>query len=276
MIAVDGANFARDVLERSKQVPVMVDFWAAWCGPCRSLGPVLERLAGEYGGGFVLAKIDSDRSPELARQYGVRGIPAVKLFVDGEVRGEFTGALPESQVRRFLDKNLPAAADKLVLEARSAGDARQAAELYSAALAEDPGHVAALLGLAGLLLDGGENEAAKELFERLKPSERESQAAKLLAARLMFSKVDGDLAQLEAEVADNPGDLGARMALGEALVARERYAEGMDRFLEVVGRDRKFGDDAGRKAMIRVFDLLGPGHPLIGVYRSKLSTVLFS
>ncbi|MEO5346800.1 MAG: tetratricopeptide repeat protein [Magnetococcus sp. YQC-9] len=277
--SVDGRSFEREVVERSRSVPVLVDFWATWCGPCRTLGPILEKLAEEMEGRFYLAKIDSDRDPELARRYGVRGIPAVKLFVDGEVVDEFTGALPESQVRRFLDQALPNEVDKLAGAGRSAENGQAwepALAFYRQALELDETHGAALLGLTRVLLALGETEAALDALSRLKPKDRESVEARTLAARLAFGAAQADLEVLEARVAASEADLEARMALGEALVARERYAEGMDRFLEVLRRDRTFGDDAARKAVLRVFDLLGPTHPLVRGYRQKLSALLFA
>ncbi|MBF0417127.1 MAG: tetratricopeptide repeat protein [Magnetococcales bacterium] len=276
---VDGGTFAREVLERSRSVPVLVDFWATWCGPCRTLGPILEKLAVEMAGRFFLAKIDADRDPELARRYGVRGIPAVKLFVNGEMVDEFTGALPESQVRRFLDQSLPNEADKLAGAGRSAEDARaweQAADCYRQALVLDGVHGEALLGMARVALEMGDADGARASLERMKPKDRERAEAKALIARLAFGAAESDLEALRAQVAGNAEDLEARLALGEALVAREQYAEGMDCFLEVVRRDRGLGDDAGRKALLRVFDLLGPGHPLIRSYRQKLSALLFA
>lgn len=276
---VDGSSFARDVLEMSKQTPVLVDFWATWCGPCRTLGPVLEKLANEMQGRFILAKIDSDSNQDLARQYGVRGIPAVMLFVDGAKVGDFTGALPESQVRRFLDKSLPSAVDKQVqqakvLEARQ--DLEGAVRLYQAALMDNPAHVAGLLGLTRVLLAAGRMEEAQASFSTLKPHEQESVEARVLAAKLCFSAHAGDTAVWEARVADNPNDLAARLGLGEALIAQEHYEAGLEQFLEVVRRDRKFNEEAGRKAVIRVFDLLGPRHPLVATFRPRLSALLFS
>ncbi|MBF0614442.1 MAG: tetratricopeptide repeat protein [Magnetococcales bacterium] len=276
---MDESTFGREVLERSRRMPVLVDFWAVWCGPCRTLGPVLEKLALEMQGRFYLAKIDSDRDPELARRYGVRGIPAVKLFVDGAVVDEFTGALPESQVRRFLDQALPGPADKLVgvgRQAEEGGSWEQAVAFYREALDHDAEHVAALLGLSRGLLELGQNEEAQLTLNRLKPHDRDRVEARTLAARLAFGAAESDLEQWLERVAHHPEDLEALMGLGEALVARERYAEGMERFLEVVRRDRGYGEDAGRKALVRVFDLLGPGHPLIPKFRQRLSALLFA
>ncbi|MBF0627461.1 MAG: tetratricopeptide repeat protein [Magnetococcales bacterium] len=276
---VEGSTFEREVVERSRRVPVLVDFWAVWCGPCRTLGPILEKLANEMDGRFFLAKIDSDREPELARRYEVRGIPAVKLFVDGKVVDEFTGALPESQVRRFLDQALPGEADKLVGAARTAeaeAGWAQALTFYQDALTYDAEHGQAMLGMARMLLTLGRAAEAEEVISRLKPRDRESVEAKALIARLAFGAAEADLEGLAARVAAHPDDIEALLTLGEALVARERYEEGLERLLEVVRRDRAFREEAGRKAVLRVFDLLGPGHPLIRQYRQRLSALLFA
>ncbi|MBF0428703.1 MAG: tetratricopeptide repeat protein [Magnetococcales bacterium] len=278
--SVDKASFVQEVLEQSKTVPVLVDFWATWCGPCRTLGPILEKLANEMKGRFILAKIDSDHNPELARQYGVRGIPSVKLFMDKVVVNEFTGALPESRIRDFLDKALPSEQDKWVARGREAeerNDLEGALELYHAVLSAEPAHVAGLLGLTRVLLALGRIPEANETFARVKPRDQESVEARNLKAKLAFvgiPVVDQD--SLAAKVAENPSDLAARLALGEALVAQEQYALGLEQFLEVVRANRTFQDDAGRKAVIRVFDLLGPGHPLIAQYRPRLSALLFA
>ncbi|MBF0296700.1 MAG: tetratricopeptide repeat protein [Magnetococcales bacterium] len=279
VVDVDGASFASEVLERSRRTPVLVDFWANWCGPCRTLGPILAKLAEELQGRFVLAKIDSDRNPDLARRYGVRGIPAVKLFIDGQVTNEFTGALPESRVRKFLEESLPSGADKAASQAMAAltrGDLQAAEAGFAAVLTQSPEHTEALLGLTRVYLDSGRMEEANATLARLPARDREGTEAKLLAARLAFAAAAVDIAPLAARVEADPADLAARMALGEALVARESYAEGLEQFLEVVRRNRAFDDDAGRKAILRVFDLLGPGHPLIASFRPRLSALLFS
>ncbi len=278
VINVDGTTFAQEVIERSRKTPVLLDFWASWCGPCRTLGPVLEKLAQEMSGRFVLAKIDSDQNQDLARQYGVRGIPAVKLFVDGVVVSEFTGALPESQVRRFLEKELPSPLDKQAQQVADVEERDLSAALtaYQSILDEDPHHVASLLGMTRVLLAMERMAEAGETFARLKPYEQQSVAAKVLGAKLTFATQAGDPLELAAKVKAEPTDLAARLAYGEVLVAQEQYEEGLQQLLEVVRRDRNFAEDGGRKAVLRVFDLLGAGHPLIAIYRPQLSALLFS
>ena len=279
VVDVDAERFSAEVLERSRSVPVLVDFWAPWCGPCRTLGPVLEKLAGEKEGRFLLAKINSDDHPELSRRYQVRSIPAVKLFIDGEAVAEFVGAQPESSIRKFLDKHIPSESDRLAEEGgkhAEAGEYDQAEALYRAALAREPTHYQGILGMSWVLMKTDRLEAARTLFATLSGKAAQSEGAKILRAKLTFAGAEAGLESLEERVAAAPDDLSARLALAQALVARESYAEGMDQFLELIRRDRKFQDDAGRKGVLQVFDLLGPTHPLVRTYRSRLSSVLFS
>ncbi|MEO5339140.1 MAG: tetratricopeptide repeat protein [Magnetococcus sp. MYC-9] len=281
LIDVDQGSFDRDVLERSSDVPVLVDFWAPWCAPCRALGPLLEKLAREMEGRFVLAKVDSDQNPELSREYGVRSIPAVKLFVDGEVEDEFSGALPEQAVRQFLDRAIPSPLDRLAQQAGILADQgawNKAEELFAQVLEQNPNHVLSLLGMIRVLLNSNRATEAHPFFARLPMKTAESAEGKLLRARIAFSggRDKENVEELQEKVATAPGNLAARMALGHGLVKSERYAEGMDQFLEVVRRDKNSQDSAGRKALLQVFDLLGPGHALVAEYRPKLSAILFS
>ncbi|MEO5363820.1 MAG: thioredoxin [Magnetococcus sp. DMHC-8] len=281
LIDVDQASFDRDVLERSSDVPVLVDFWAPWCAPCRALGPILEKLLREKEGRFVLAKVDSDKNPELSREYGVRSIPTVMLFVDGEVEDEFTGALPEQAVRQFLDRAIPSPLDRLAQQAGILADQgawNKAEEIFAQVLAQEPSHVLSLLGMIRVLLNSGRTSEAQPFFARLPIKTAESPEGKLLRARLAFAGGQGkdNLEDLQEKVAATPGNLAARMALGHGLIRHERYAEGMNQFLEVIRRDKNTQDSAGRKALLQVFDLLGPGHALVAEYRPKLSAILFS
>lgn len=281
LIDVDQASFDRDVLERSSDVPVLVDFWAPWCAPCRTLGPILEKLVKEMEGRFVLAKIDSDQNPELSREYGVRSIPAVKLFVDGEVEDEFTGSLPESGVRQFLDRAIPSPLDRVAQQASILADQGawgKAEEMFAGVLEQNPTHAPSLLGMIRVLLNSNRETDAHPFFARLPPKTAESAEGKLLRARIAFSggQAQTNLEELQEKVVVAPANLAARMALGNGLVKSKRYAEGMDQFLEVIRRDRTFQDGIGRKALLQVFDLLGPSHALVTEYRPKLSAILFS
>jgi putative thioredoxin len=269
------ADFPQHVLEESRHRPVVVDFWAPWCGPCKSLKPVLEKLAAEYGGKFLLAKINSDENQELAARYGVRGIPSVKAFVDGEQVDEFSGALPESEVRAFLDRLIPSAADELrqqAAAARMAGDVSGALNLLGEASKLDPAHIGVRLDAAEIMLDLNEADEAGRLIGSV-PDDADPRVPQL-KARLQFLGAAGeDEAALAARVAANENDLDARLKLANLLVAAGQYEAGMDQLLEIVRRDRSFGDDVGRKTLLSVFNLLG-GSELASRYRRMLASAL--
>ncbi|MBF0284402.1 MAG: co-chaperone YbbN [Magnetococcales bacterium] len=283
ILDVNQTTFAQEVLERSRSVPVVVDFWAPWCGPCRTLGPILEKLALETPGRFLLVKINSDQNPALSQKLGVKGIPAVKLFLDGQMVDEFTGALPESQVRRFLDEAIPSEADNLAAQGvmlEQEGATAEAFACYRQALEHDPKHDESLLGMARVLMTSGRPQEAAAFIERLSPLMAHSPDVKAILAQLAFSNAanpdDEALDALRRAVETTPGDLAARMELGRALVGIGRYEEAMEQFLAVVRQDRQFDEAAGRVAMVQVFDLLGFDNPLTVQYRAKLSAILFS
>jgi putative thioredoxin len=270
------ADFAQHVLEESKHRPVVVDFWAPWCGPCKSLKPVLEKLAAEYAGKFLLAKINSDDNQELAARYGVRGIPSVKAFIDGEPVDEFSGALPESEVRAFLDRLVPSPADELrakAAELRLAGDMPGALRLLADASRLDPAHVGVRLDAAEIMLDLNEADEAQRLIGSV--ADDADPRVPRLKARLQFMGAAGeDQAALAARVAANENDLEARLALANLLVAAGQHEAGMEQLLEIVRRDRSFGDDIGRKTLLSVFNLVGGGE-LVSRYRRMLSSLLY-
>jgi len=218
VIDVTDQTFATDVLERSKTVPVVVDFWAAWCGPCRMLGPILERLANEYQGQFILAKIDVDQNPRTAMQFRVQGIPAVKAFRDGRLANEFTGALPEPQVRRFIEGLLPSEADLLVHKARAqetSGKLEQAEETYRAALGQKADHYTAQIGLGRTLLKLGRLDEGISTLENVPPGVAERTTADALIATAQFRRhaAGQSEAELRARVEAGPADVASRYAL---------------------------------------------------------------
>ena len=269
------ADFQQHVLEESRQRPVVVDFWAPWCGPCKSLKPILEKLAAEYGGKFLLAKINSDDNQELAARYAVRGIPSVKAFIDGEPVDEFSGALPEGEVRAFLDRLVPSPADELraqAAELRLAGDASAALQRLADASRLAPAHVGVRLDAAEIMLDLGEADEARRLLASV-PDDADPRAQQLKARLQFVGTADADEAALSARVAADENDLEARLKLANLHVAAGRFEPGMVQLLEIVRRDRGFEDDIGRKTLLSVFTLLGGGE-LVSRYRRLLASAL--
>jgi putative thioredoxin len=276
---VSEENFEAEVLERSNSVPVLVDFWAPWCGPCKVLGPLLEKLAAEYAGEFLLAKVNVDENQGLASVFGIQGIPAVKLFKDGDLASEFTGALPEPMVREFLSKFLPSAADKeaeKAAELEDEGKISEAKALYQAILESDANHSKALLGVGRLAMNEGDQDAALSYLDKISEVADERKEADRLIARL---KLQGGTARnegaLREKVKSDPDNVAARFELAQALAGVEKYEEALSEFLNIVKTDRAFQDDAARKAMIQIFEVLGSDDPLTDKYRSELAAALF-
>lgn len=268
---VDSASFAAEVVDRSHQIPVLVDFWADWCGPCKVLGPTLERLAAEGAGDWELAKVDVDQNQQLAAQFGVQGIPTVVAFKDGQAVDRFTGALPEQQVRAFLETLLPSALDLaaeqglLLLES---GDEAAAEAAFTAVLEEDPAHEAAGIGRAGILLDRGEREAALAVLGRLAPTEAVNQMSAI--ARL---SVGADLDALENAAA--AGEPGPRLDLAVGLAGSGRHERAMEILVELVAlKDPEISDKA-RLTLLDLFEILGPDHEMTAAFRRRLANALF-
>lgn len=272
---VDDAGFDAAVVRRSHDVPVVVDFWAPWCGPCRQLGPTLERLASEANGTWELVKVNIDHNPRTAQQFRVSSIPAVKGFRDGRMVAEFLGAVPEAQVRRFLAQLVPSTADLLAREAaelEAAGYLATAEDRYRDALTEQPQHARATVGLARVLAARDAFDEALALLDRL-PADP---SAKAVRADIGLRRTAGaDIAALEARVAAHPQDADAHYHLGRALAAAAEYERALEHLLISVSRDRTLDDDGARKAMLDIFTLLGDADERTVTYRRKLGTVLF-
>lgn len=266
---VDEAGFQAGVVERSHEVPVAVDFWAAWCGPCRTLGPLLEELVWDRHGQVVLAKVDVDANPRLSQRFGVRGIPAVMGFRNGAVVEQFTGAVPRGQVESFLDALVPSEADRLVARAREQAPERAVAT-YEEALRLQPDHRDAAIGLAELVVED-EPERALELVARHRPDP----AAEAVAVRAdIVSTAGGDEAALRAQVAASPEDGEAHLLLGRSLAARHEYADAIDHLLAAV---RAGGDvrETARAQLVGLFTVLGHDHELVAAARRELAKALF-
>ncbi len=276
---VGDEDFEREVIERSSEIPVVVDFWATWCAPCRTLGPVLERLARESGGGFVLAKVDADRNPLATQSFAVRSLPTVLGFRDGGVVARFEGAKPERAVREFLARLVPSEADRLVAEAArlaAAGQADAAEARLREALERESRGAGALVALARTLAERGDAEGAQALLARVSAGGPLAEEAERLAARLRTTAAaSADLEAVRARVAAAPRDARARLDLGRALAARGELEAALEPLLESVRLDPKQDDEAARRALLDVFALLGQQHPATARGRAELAKALY-
>ena len=279
-------TFVKDVIEESKRQPVLVDFWAEWCGPCKQLAPVLEKAVRAAKGKVKLVKMDIDKHPSIPGQLGIQSIPAVFAFVNGQPVDGFLGALPESQVTAFIErltKDRIGAEEKDLLEAADAAlakaDAAGAADLYAEVLAQDSGNVAALAGLARSYVLTGAIDQAKQTLA-LVPEAKRNDAA-VAAARAAIEVAEqarsvGPIADLEQKVAADPRDHQARFDLAVALNGKGRRQEAVDHLLEIVRRDRKWNDDGARRQLVQLFDAWGPTDEATVAGRRRLSSILFA
>ena len=270
----DLAHFQQDVLVRSREVPVLVDFWAEWCGPCKALSPLLERLTLMADGGFDLVKVDVDQNQELAQQFGVQSIPTVVAIKDGKEVDRFMGALPEQQVVAFIEGVLPSELDLMVDQARTVlveGDTAGAEHILRQVLQQKPDHQDAGTSLAALLIDRGDIDEAMIVLGKLVP---DADVERLQAAARLRLTSGGDIAELEAAASAAPDDDEAQLALARALAARSEFEPALDRLLGVV-RNKGEGKEAARLAMLDIFGVLGNDHPLTSTYRRQLATALY-
>ncbi len=275
VINTTDASFMMDVVEASRQGPVVVDFWAPWCGPCQTLGPLLEQVAAESPE-VTLVKVNTDESPQVAQAFQIQSIPAVKAFRDGEVVDEFLGAQPEPEVRRFFASLTPSEADGLVEHGHAllaAGDFAGARQQFEVALARDPEHGPAAAGLLAILVDSGEIAAAEELVKQYAGHPEVDRLAALLRFARDAAGVDPQV--LIARVQADEDDVEAQYQLGCVLAAAGEWQSALECFLVVVRVDRGYRDDIGRLAMLDVFALLGTDHPLTNSYRSRLTILIF-
>jgi putative thioredoxin len=279
-------TFVKDVIEESKRQPVLVDFWAEWCGPCKQLAPVLEKVVRATKGKVKLVKMDIDKHPSIPGQLGIQSIPAVFAFVNGQPVDGFLGALPESQITAFIErltKDRVGGEEQAMLksadEALAKGDAAGAAALYAQVLAEDTSNVAALAGLARSYVRTGAIEQAKQTLALVPESKRNDSVVSAARSALELAeqaKSVGPLAELEKKLAANPLDHQTRFDLAVALNSKGRRAEAVDHLIEIVKRDRKWNDDGARKQLVQFFEVWGPTDDATVNGRKRLSSVLFS
>lgn len=281
----DTNNFMTDVIEASAHVPVIVDFWAPWCGPCKQLGPLMEKLVREAGGTVKMVKINVDENQEIASQMRVQSIPAVYAFKDGQPVDGFTGAVPESQLKAFIEKLTDGAKgslDQLLDQADAlleGNDPLEALAMYGQAQQESPENERAVAGMIRASLAADETDAARDMIEGLPEAWK---MKSLIAAAISTFELEqvaddaGDTAELQAKVDANPKDFQARFDLALGLYAAKRNEKAIDELLEIVRQDKDWNEGAARENLIKVFDALGPTHELTTSGRRRLSSVLFS
>lgn len=277
---ITAEDFQSLVIDNSFKQPVLVDFWAEWCNPCQALMPVLSKLAEEYKGAFILAKVNSDEQKELAAHAGVRSLPTVKLFIDGKIVNEFMGALPEAEVRKFLDPYIRSETDQVVndaMQAYSEGREQDALQMLNTALANDPNNASLKINIAKLVANQEDFDSAMALIDTLSVEEKEQPEVKEIMVRIKLAnqlKDAGDPKELEQRLHDNPDDLEALLQMANYLTASGQYEAAMEMLLKIMQKDRKFRDDAGRTGLIDIFELLGNENPLVKSYRRKMFTLL--
>jgi len=280
IIDVTVENFETFVLQNSHTVPVLVDFWADWCQPCKMLMPLLAKLAEEYNGKFILAKVNTEEQQLLAQQFGIRSIPSVKLFKGGEVVDEFSGALPEAEIRAFLGKHIANEADELTAQANQLiqqGNIDDAIKLIEKARNEAPGNPRILLTYARLKATLGEIEEAEQALNSLPREEQESAEVIGLRARFEFDRVlakaPGE-AELAQAVADGTANSEQLYQLAAHRVMENNFEAAMELLLQLMTKDRNYGDDAGRKGLLAIFSMLGGNGDLVKRYRNRMFNLL--
>jgi putative thioredoxin len=277
---VGAQDFQALVIENSYKQPVLIDFWADWCEPCKSLAPVLARLAEEYNGKFILAKVDTEKEQELAAHFGIKSLPTMKVIFNGQIAGERVGAIPESEIRALIDPLIISESDKVMdaaMAAHNEGRTQDALDLMNQALANDPANLDLKINIARLVMLQGDMKSASALLDSLSDEEsKNDEAVKLRAKINLDTQLEGlpSMEQIESRLADNPEDLEALLDKSHHLSASGLYEQSMEILLEIMTIDRKFQDDAGRKGLLALFDMLGSEQQAVQKYRRKLFTLL--
>lgn len=277
---VNAANFQQLVIDNSRRVPVLVDFWADWCAPCKMQLPVLLKLADDYQGKFILAKVNTDVEGELAAQHGIRSLPTLRLYRNGEVVEEILGAQPEATLRALIDPYIERESDRTLaaaLEAAARGDSAQALSLLQSVVEADPGNTRAAIEYARLCLASGRLDTAESLIQGLPADVRETAQGKALAALLEFARsVESapDADSLRQRLDQDPGQSALRYQLAARQVLAGRYDEALETLLELLRRDRAYGDGAAQRAMLGVFGLLGDDDERVARYRRQMFALL--
>lgn len=273
-------DFSREVLERSQHVPVLVDFWAAWCQPCQMLLPILDKLAQDYAGQFILAKVNADEQQQIAAQFGVRSLPTLKLFVGGQPVEEIVGAQPEPAIKDILDRYISSPNDEIRMQADAAryqGDFDRAIAILQELLHAEPDNYNNHLQLIETLIDAARYQDAEDVLQTLPANIRADEGAQQVEARLNFALRMQDAPsreELQRRIEADPADLQARHQLSAYQIDAGEYEAAMENLLEIMRRDRSFEDDAGRQGLLSLFAMLG-SHPLVSHYRRKMSSLLF-
>ena len=281
LVTVTATNFMSDVVEASVQIPVLVDFWAPWCGPCKQLMPILDRLAEEYGGSFKLAKVNTDVEQELAQKVGIRSLPTVVLFKNRTAVEHFVGIVPEAQIRALLDKHLPKKSDGPAARAaalKAMGDYAAARAILQTQLATDAANIGLQTDIAELHALEGDLDAAKRALEQLRAKEPNHAAVKRLAALLEFSTVvaaNPDVRTLRERVGTNAQDLDLRHALAVHQLLGGDVEPALQTWLDLMREHRGFKENLGRRSLVLAFELIGESDPIVGQTRRAMARMLF-
>lgn len=277
---VTSQNFDEAVLKKSFEAPVLVDFWAGWCNPCKILMPILAKLVEEYDGKFLLAKVDTDIERELAAQYGVRSLPTVKVFKQGEVVDEFMGAIAETQIKSIIENNLTRPSDAIFTEAKQQlanGDIPQAKTLMQQAMDLDPDRQAIVIGMAEVLLQERDCDAVKALLEKIPFAHQNDEDVEMIKSKLMFAEIidaNDSLDTLRTKLDEDPKNTEALHKLGALYAINGDYENALEHFLRLLVVDKSYQDGLPRKSMLAIFSILGSAGPLVNRYRSKMSSAL--